>query len=117
MRIPLSLLVISVLSASLPGAKIDEKIQNASKQLNQTKQTYSTLNAKLEATESKIMQQRQIVDGQQVKLNTLVEELKSKENVYQTNKMTLKGLEAQQALLIKTQNDIEQRLVDRKSVV
>ena len=111
MRIPLSLLVISVLSASLPGAKIDEKIQNASKQLNQTKQTYSTLNAKLEATASKIMQQRQIVDGQQVKLNTLVEELKSKENVYQTNKMTLKGLEAQQALLIKTQNDIEQRLV------
>ncbi len=111
MRIPLSLLVISVLSASLPGAKIDEKIQNASKQLNQTKQTYSTLNAKLEATASKIMQQRQIVDGQQEKLNTLVEELKSKENVYQTNKMTLKGLEAQQALLIKTQNDIEQRLV------
>lgn len=111
MRIPLSLLVISVLSASLPGAKIDEKIQNASKQLNQTKQTYSTLNAKLEATASKIMQQRQIVDGQQEKLNTLVEELKSKENVYQTNKMTLKGLEAQQALLIKTQNEIEQRLV------
>lgn len=111
MRIPLSLLVISVLSVSLPGAKIDEKIQNASKQLNQTKQTYSTLNAKLEATASKIMQQRQIVDGQQEKLNTLVEELKSKENVYQTNKMTLKGLEAQQALLIKTQNDIEQRLV------
>ena len=111
MRIPLSLLVISVLSVSLPGAKIDEKIQNASKQLNQTKQTYSTLNAKLEATASKIMQQRQIVDGQQEKLNTLVEELKSKENVYQTNKMTLKGLEAQQALLIKTQNEIEQRLV------
>lgn len=111
MRIPLSLLVISVLSASLPGAKIDEKIQNTSKQLNQTKQTYSTLNAKLEATASKIMQQRQIVDGQQEKLNTLVEELKSKENVYQTNKMTLKGLEAQQALLIKTQNEIEQRLV------
>ncbi|PHM16583.1 MAG: peptidase M23 [Sulfuricurvum sp. PD_MW2] len=111
MRIPLSLLVISVLSASLTGAKIDEKIQNTSKQLNQTKQTYSTLNAKLEATASKIMQQRQIVDGQQEKLNTLVEELKSKENVYQTNKMTLKGLEAQQTLLIKTQNEIEQRLV------
>lgn len=111
MRIPLSLLVISVLSASLPGAKIDEKIQNTSQQLNQTKQTYSTLNAKLEATASKIMQQRQIVDGQQEKLNTLVEELKSKENVYQSNKMTLKGLETQQALLIKTQNEIEQRLV------
>ena len=111
MRIPLSLLMISLLSASLPAAKIDEKIQNTSKQLNQTKQTYSTLNAKLEATASKIIQQRQIVDVQQEKINALVDELKSKENIYQSNKMTLKGLEAQQALLTKTQNDIEQRLV------
>ena len=111
MRIPLSLLLISFLSASLPAAKIDEKIQNTSKQLNQTKQTYSTLNAKLEATASKIIQQRQIVDVQQEKINALVDELKSKENIYQSNKMTLKGLEAQQALLTKTQNDIEQRLV------
>lgn len=111
MKIPLSLLLISLLSASLPAAKIDEKIQNTSKQLNQTKQTYSTLNAKLEATASKIIQQRQIVDVQQEKINALVEELKSKENIYQSNKMTLKGLEAQQALLTKTQNEIEQRLV------
>ena len=111
MRIPLSVLMISLLSASLPAAKIDEKIQNTSKQLNQTKQTYSTLNAKLEATASKIIQQRQIVDVQQEKINALVDELKSKENIYQSNKMTLKGLEAQQALLTKTQNDIEQRLV------
>ncbi|MCI4405833.1 MAG: peptidoglycan DD-metalloendopeptidase family protein [Sulfuricurvum sp.] len=111
MRIPLSLLLISLLWVSLPAAKIDEKIQNTSKQLNQTKQTYSTLNAKLEATASKIIQQRQIVDVQQEKINALVEELKSKENIYQSNKMTLKGLEAQQAILTKTQNDIEQRLV------
>lgn len=111
MRIPLSLLLISLLSASLPAAKIDEKIKNTSKQLVQTKQTYSTLNAKLEATASKIIQQRQIVDVQQEKINALVEELKSKENIYQSNKMTLKGLEAQQALLTKTQNEIEQRLV------
>ncbi|HEX5329402.1 murein hydrolase activator EnvC family protein [Sulfuricurvum sp.] len=111
MRTPLSLILISLLSASLYGAKIDEKIQNTSKQLTQTKQTFSSLNAKLEATASKIIQQRQIVGTQQEKINVLVEELKSKENVYQSNKSTLKGLEAQQAMLIKTQNEIEQRLV------
>lgn len=111
MRTPLSLILISLLSASLYGAKIDDKIQNTSKQLTQTKQTFSSLNAKLEATASKIMQQRQIVGTQQEKINTLVEELRSKENVYQSNKSTLKGLETQQAMLIKTQNEIEQRLV------
>ncbi|MBV5321430.1 MAG: peptidoglycan DD-metalloendopeptidase family protein [Sulfuricurvum sp.] len=111
MRTPLSLILISLLSASLYGAKIDEKIQNTSKQLTQTKQTFSSLNAKLEATASKIMQQRQIVGTQQERINTLVDELRSKENVYQSNKSTLKGLETQQAMLIKTQNEIEQRLV------
>jgi murein DD-endopeptidase MepM/ murein hydrolase activator NlpD len=111
MRTPFSLLLISFLAISLPAAKIDEKIQNTSKQLNQTKQTFSSLNAKLEETASKIIQQRQIVGTQQQHINTLVEELKSKESVYQSNKTTLQGLETQQALLIKTQNDIEQRLV------
>ncbi len=111
MRTPFSLILISLLSLSLPAAKIDEKIKNTSKQLTQTKQTFSTLNAKLEATASKIIEQRQIVGAQQEKINTLVDELKSKENVYQSNKTTLKGLETQQSLLIKTQNDIEQRLV------
>jgi len=111
MRTPFSLLLISFLAVSLPAAKIDEKIQKTSTQLNQTKQTFSSLNAKLEATASKIIQQRQIVGTQQQHINTLVEELKSKESVYQSNKTTLHGLEAQQALLIKTQNDIEQRLV------
>lgn len=111
MRTPLSLILISLVTASLYGAKIDEKIQNTSKQLTQTKQTFSSLNAKLEATASKIMQQRQIVGTQQEKINTLVDELRSKENVYQSNKSTLKGLETQQAMLIKTQNEIEQRLV------
>src|SRR3989339_169618 len=111
MQTPFSLLLISFLAVSLHAAKIDEKIQNTSKQLNQTKQTYSSLNAKLEATASKIIQQRQIVGTQQQHINTLVEELRSKENVYQSNKTTLRGLETQQTLLIKTQNDIEQRLV------
>ncbi|MFZ2891193.1 murein hydrolase activator EnvC family protein [Sulfuricurvum sp.] len=106
-----SLLLITLLATSAIAAKIDEKIQHTAKQLNETKQTYSTLNAKLEATASKIMQQRQIIGTQQEKLSTLVEELRSKETVYQSNKTTLKNLEIQQALLLKTQNDIEQRLV------
>lgn len=111
MRTPFSILLVSLLSVSLPAAKIDDKIQNASKQLNQTKQTYSTLNAKLAETASKIIKQKEIVGTQQQHLNVLVEELKSKENIYQSNKTTLKGLETQQAMLIKTQNEIEQRLV------
>ena len=111
MKLSLSLLLASLLTLSLQGAKIDEKIQNTSKKLTETKQTYSSLNAKLEATASKIMQQKQVIGTQQQKISTLVEELKSKENVYQTNKTTLKGLETQQGQLIKTQNDIEQRLV------
>jgi murein DD-endopeptidase MepM/ murein hydrolase activator NlpD len=111
MDIRFSLLLISVLSASLYGAKIDDKIQNTSKQLTQTKQTFSSLNAKLEETASKIIQQRQIVGTQQEKINTLVEELKSKESIYLSNKTTLQGLESQQTFLIKIQNEIEQRLV------
>lgn len=111
MKIPFSLLLISLLSLSLPAAKIDEKIQTTSKKLNETKQTYSSLSAKLEETASKIVQQKQIVGTQQQHLDTLVQELQSKETVYQTNKSTLKGLEAQQTLLTKTQNEIEQRLV------
>ncbi|MDD2781849.1 M23 family metallopeptidase [Sulfuricurvum sp.] len=111
MNIPLSLLLITMLSTSVYAAKIDDKIQNTSKQLNETKQTFSSLNAKLEATASKIMQQKQVIGTQQQKISTLVEELKSKESVYLSNKNTLKGLEVQQTLLIKTQNDIEQRLV------
>ncbi len=111
MNIPLSLLLITLLGTSVYSAKIDDKIQNTSKQLNETKQTFSSLNAKLEATASKIMQQKQVIGTQQQKISTLVEELKSKESVYLSNKNTLKGLETQQTLLTKTQNDIEQRLV------
>lgn len=111
MNTPFSLVLISLLSVSLYSAKIDEKIRTASKQLNETKQTYSTLNAKLAETASKIIQQRQIVGTQQEHINSLVEELRSKETVYQSNKSTLKGLETQQQLLTRTQNEIEQRLV------
>ncbi len=111
MKTPFSLVLISLISVSLYSAKIDEKIQTTSKKLVETKQTYSTLNAKLEETASKIMQQKQIVGTQQQHINSLVEELQSKESVYQSNKSTLKGLEAQQAILTKTQNEIEQRLV------
>lgn len=106
-----SLLLATILSVSLDAAAIDDKINTAAKKLTQTKQTYSTLNAKLNETAQKIMKQKQVVGVQQQHLNTLVQELKSKETVYQSNKMTLRSLEAQQNMLIKTQNEIEQRLV------
>lgn len=111
MKFSHSLLLVSLLSVVSSGAVIDEKIKSAAKQLIETKETYSALNNKLEETAGKIIQQRQIVGSQQQHLNTLVEELKSKESVYQSNKTTLRGLEAQQNQLIQTQNDIEQRLV------
>lgn len=111
MSAPLSLLLIVLLATSGHSAKIDEKIQKTSKQLNETKQTFSSLSAKLEATASKIIKQKEIIGAQQQKISTLVEELRSKESVYQSNKAFLRGLETQQALLIKTQNEIEQRLV------
>ena len=111
MKFSFSLLLVSLLSISAPATKIDEKIQTTSKKLIETKQTYTSLSAKLEETASKIMQQKQIVGTQQQHLDTLVQELQSKETVYQSNKSTLKGLESQQVLLTKTQNEIEQRLV------
>lgn len=111
MKTSFSLVLIALLSTSLYSAKIDEKIKTTSKKLIETKQTYSTLNAKLEETASKIIQQRQIVGSQQEHINSLVNELQSKETIYQSNKSTLKGLETQQNFLIKTQNEIEQRLV------
>ncbi len=111
MKTSFSLVLIALLSVSLYSAKIDEKIKTTSKKLIETKQTYSTLNAKLEETASKIIKQRQIVGSQQEHINSLVEELQSKETIYQSNKSTLKGLETQQNFLIKTQNEIEQRLV------
>lgn len=106
-----SLVLVCLLSAASSAAQIDVKIQNTSKKLIETKQTYSTLNAKLEETAGKIIQQKQIVGVQQQHINTLVEELRAKEGIYQSNKTTLSGLEAQQNQLIKTQNEIEQRLV------
>ncbi|MDP3300492.1 MAG: peptidoglycan DD-metalloendopeptidase family protein [Sulfuricurvum sp.] len=106
-----SLILATLLGASIYGAKIDDRIQSATSKLNQAKQTYSSLNSKLEATANKILQQKQVVGIQQQKINTLVTELNSKETVYQANKSSLHGLEAQQNQLIKTQNDIEQRLV------
>lgn len=110
-RIPISLALSSFLVLSLYGAKIDEKIKSASSALQESKQTYSSLSAKLEATAGKIVQQRQAVGVQQQHLDTLVTELKSKENVYQSNKQNLNGLQTQQQKLTKTQNDIEQKLV------
>lgn len=106
-----SLIAAAVLSTSLYAAKIDTRIQSTTSKLNEAKQTYSSLNSKLEATANKILLQKQAVGLQQEKINTLVTELNSKESVYQSNKLTLNGLEVRQDQLIKTQNDIEQRLV------
>jgi len=110
-RFSSSLVLASFLALSLNGAKIDEKIQSAASKLSETKQTYTSLNAKLEATAAKIVQQRQAVSTQQQHINTLVTELKTKENVYQSNKQNLHGLQSQQDALVKTQNEIEQKLV------
>lgn len=110
-RFSSSLLLSSILALSLNGAKIDERIKSTASQLDKTKQTYTSLNAKLEETATKIMQQRQVIGVQQQHINSLVSELQTKENVYQTNKQNLHGLQSQQDLLIKTQNDIEQKLV------
>lgn len=104
-------IVAAVLSSSLYAAKIDARIQSTTSKLNEAKQTYSSLSSKLEATATKILQQKKAVDIQQEKIDTLVTELNSKESVYQNNKSTLHGLETRQNQLIKTQNDIEQRLV------
>lgn len=104
-------IVAAVLSSSLYAAKIDARIQSTTSKLNEAKQTYSSLNSKLEATATKILQQKKTVDIQQEKIDTLVTELNSKESIYQNNKSTLHGLETRQNQLIKTQNDIEQRLV------
>ena len=106
-----SLILATLLGVSVYGAKIDEKIKSATSKLDRAKETYSSLNSKLESTAGKILQQKQAVGIQEEKINTLVTELKSKETVYQANKSSLHGLEAQQGQLIKTQNDIEQRLV------
>ncbi|MCL4430745.1 MAG: peptidoglycan DD-metalloendopeptidase family protein [Epsilonproteobacteria bacterium] len=106
-----SLILATLLGVSVYGAKIDDRIQSATSKLNQAKQTYSSLNTKLEATANKILKQKQVVNIQQQKINTLVTELNSKESVYQANKSSLHSLEAQQNQLIKTQNDIEQKLV------
>lgn len=106
-----SLIAGAIVSSSLYAAKIDARIQSTTSKLNEAKQTYSSLNSKLEATANKILQQKQAVGLQQEKINTLVTELNSKESIYQSNKQTLNGLEATQNQLIKTQNDIEQRLV------
>ena len=106
-----SLILITLLSTGLYAAKIDSKIKLTSSKLDQVKQTYTSLNTKLEATANKILQQKQVVGIQQEKINTLVTELNSKETVYQSNKSNLHSLETQQNQLIKTQNDIEQKLV------
>jgi murein DD-endopeptidase MepM/ murein hydrolase activator NlpD len=110
-RSRISFLLALLLILPLQAAKIDERIQTTSSKLQETKQTYTSLNTKLEVTASKIIQQKEAVGVQQERINTLVSELRTKENVYQSNKQNLQGLQTQQDRLVKTQNEIEQRLV------
>ncbi len=106
-----SFLLASLLILPLQAAKIDERIKNTSSKLQEAKQTYTSLNTKLEVTASKILKQKEAVGAQQERINSLVNELHTKENVYQSNKQNLQGLQVQQDSLVKTQNEIEQRLV------
>ncbi len=110
-RPTLSIALSVALCGTLYGAKIDDKIQSTSKELSQTKQSYTSLNAKLNQTAKEIVKQKSLISTQQEKINLLMDDLKSKEDVYRANKAKLKELGKRQSNLIKTQNDIEQRLV------
>lgn len=110
-RLSNSFLLVSLLVGGLEAAKIDERIQTTASKLRESKQTYSSLSTKLEATASKILVQKKAIDTQQQHIDALLSQLHSKESVYQSNKLSLHGLQTQQDLLTKTQNDIEQKLV------
>ncbi|MDD2838020.1 MAG: hypothetical protein PHX59_03610, partial [Sulfuricurvum sp.] len=69
MNLAVPIIAASLFVLSLYGAKIDEKIQHTTKQLSETKQTFSSLSAKLQATASKIVQQREVIDTQQQKIS------------------------------------------------
>jgi murein DD-endopeptidase MepM/ murein hydrolase activator NlpD len=111
-RFLFSFLLIPLISVSLyGGGKIDERIQSTASELKNTKQIYSSLNAKLAETATKIAQQRQVIGVQQEHINALSAQLETKSTLYQSSKMSLSALQAQQITIAKTQNDIEQKLV------
>lgn len=111
MRFSLWLMVIPLVTVSLYGGKIDERIQSTASQLKNTKQTYSSLNAKLTETATKIAKQRQVIGVQQQHIDALASQLQSKSTIYHSSKMSLVNLQSQQITIAQTQNEIEKKLV------
>lgn len=112
MRFSFSLMLIPLISVSLyGGGKIDERIKSTASQLKNTKQTYSSLNAKLTETATKIAQQRQVIGVQQHHIQELSEQIETKATIYHSSKASLENLQSQQITITQTQNEIEKKLV------
>ncbi len=110
-RFSFALMLIPVLSVSLYGGKIDERIKSTASELKNTKETYTSLNAKLTETATKIAKQRQVIGVQQQHIDALATQLQTKATIYHSSKMSLSNLQSQQITIAKTQNEIEKRLV------
>ena len=110
-RFSFALMLIPVLSVSLYGGKIDERIKSTASELKNTKETYTSLNAKLTETATKIAKQRQVIGVQQQHIDALATQLQTKATIYHSSKMSLSNLQSQQITIAKTQNAIEKRLV------
>ncbi|MFZ2967618.1 MAG: peptidoglycan DD-metalloendopeptidase family protein [Sulfuricurvum sp.] len=112
MRFSFSLMLIPLISVSLyGGGKIDERIKTTASELKNTKETYSSLNAKLTETATKIAKQRQVIGVQQQHIDALASQLQSKSTIYHSSKMSLVNLQSQQITIAQTQNEIEKKLV------
>lgn len=103
-----SLLVLLSLSAE---TNIDTKIDNTSKKIKNFSKTYSSLNKKMADNAKQILEQKEEIYKQQKYLSILQEQLKLKEKSYQDNTQTLSKLKQEQAVLQKSQSEIEQELV------
>jgi murein DD-endopeptidase MepM/ murein hydrolase activator NlpD len=105
-------MLIPLISVSLyGGGKIDERIKTTASELKNTKETYSSLNAKLTETATKIAKQRQVIGVQQQHIDALASQLQSKSTIYHSSKMSLVNLQSQQITIAQTQNEIEKKLV------
>ncbi len=112
MRFSFSLMLIPLISVSLyGGGKIDERIKTTASELKNTKETYSSLNAKLTETATKIAKQRQVIGVQQQHIDALASQLQSKSTIYHSSKMSLVNLQSQQITIAQIQNAIEKKLV------
>ena len=104
-------MLIPLISVSLyGGGKIDERIKTTASELKNTKETYSSLNAKLTETATKIAKQRQVIGVQQQHIDALASQLQSKSTIYHSSKMSLVNLQSQQITIAQTQNEIEKKI-------